>query len=91
MWLLAGKPEPLGPSKTAGGVNFAIFSRHCKAVTLCLFDEQANLLRELPLDAGRHRTGRGRGKGWLPGAGGGAGLWEGFCGRGGCCQPAGLA
>ncbi|CTQ49493.1 glycogen debranching protein GlgX [Jannaschia donghaensis] len=35
----AGVPFPLGATWDAGGVNFAIFSRHATGVTLCLFDE----------------------------------------------------
>jgi len=35
----AGSPSPLGPSKTADGINFAIFAKHASSVTLCLFDD----------------------------------------------------
>lgn len=52
----AGKPEPLGPSKTASGVNFALFSRHAKSVKLCIFDTEANQLAEVDCN----RTGRCR-------------------------------
>ncbi len=37
--LLPGKPYPLGATFDGAGVNFAIFSLHAQAVTLCLFDE----------------------------------------------------
>ncbi|KAG2441403.1 hypothetical protein HYH02_009991 [Chlamydomonas schloesseri] len=43
----AGKPEPLGPSRTGSGVNFALFSRHAKSVRLCLFDGEAQPLGEV--------------------------------------------
>src|SRR5438045_2262865 len=34
-----GAAAPLGATWTGDGVNFAIFSEHATAVTLCLFDE----------------------------------------------------
>ncbi|GIL56414.1 hypothetical protein Vafri_11724 [Volvox africanus] len=43
----AGKPHPLGPSKTHRGVNFALFSRHAKSTKLCLFDEDAQQIAEI--------------------------------------------
>lgn len=46
----AGSPEPLGPSPTADGVNFALFSANATAVSLCLFDKGNNPLRELPME-----------------------------------------
>lgn len=55
----AGKPEPLGPSKTASGVNFALFSRHAKSVKLCIFDTEAQQLAEVDCN----RTGRCRSRG----------------------------
>ncbi len=36
--LLAGRHSPLGATRYAGGVNFALFSQHATAVELCLFD-----------------------------------------------------
>ena len=33
-----GRPTPLGPTLTATGINFALFSAHATAVDLCLFD-----------------------------------------------------
>ena len=47
---VAGSPEPLGPSPTADGVNFALFSANATAVSLCLFDKDNNPLRELPME-----------------------------------------
>ncbi|KAG2497653.1 hypothetical protein HYH03_004392 [Edaphochlamys debaryana] len=43
----AGKPEPLGPSKTASGVNFALFSKNAKSVKLVLLDGEAKQLAEV--------------------------------------------
>jgi len=36
---LAGAPYPLGATLESDGVNFALYSEHATAVTLCLFDE----------------------------------------------------
>lgn len=62
--LSAGRPEPLGPSKAASdrgaGVNFALFSQHATAVSLCLFPAGVFELPppiEIPLDAAHNRTG----------------------------------
>jgi glycogen operon protein len=54
-----GSPLPLGASETAGGVNFALLSRHATQVRLELFDhpEDATAARTFELDAVRHRTG----------------------------------
>jgi isoamylase len=46
--LLPGVPYPLGPTCDEGGTNFALFSEHASAVTLCLFDEDGTE-RQLPL------------------------------------------
>ncbi len=46
--VLPGVPYPLGPTCDAGGTNFALFSEHASAVTLCLFDENGGE-RQLPL------------------------------------------
>ncbi|GFR40449.1 hypothetical protein Agub_g977 [Astrephomene gubernaculifera] len=43
----AGKPEPLGPSRTAAGINFALFSRHATAVKLCLFNSDLQQVDEV--------------------------------------------
>jgi hypothetical protein len=55
----AGSPLPLGTQETAGGVNFALFSRHASRVQLELFahPEDAVPARVIELDAARHRTG----------------------------------
>ena len=34
-----GKPEPLGVTLDADGINIAVFSAHATAIELCLFDE----------------------------------------------------
>jgi glycogen operon protein len=36
--LLPGRAEPLGAQVRDGGVNFAVFSAHARAIELCLFD-----------------------------------------------------
>ena len=43
----AGKPEPLGPSPTKGGVNFAVFSAHATGMKLCLYDSENKPIDEL--------------------------------------------
>ncbi len=55
----AGTPLPLGAQETAGGVNFALFSRHASRVRLELFDHPDDGVpaRVIDLDAARHRTG----------------------------------
>ncbi len=54
----AGSPLPLGPSITAQGVNFAVFSRTAAGMTLCLFppDLDAKEIR-IHLTPHVHRTG----------------------------------
>ena len=54
-----GVPLPLGTHETAGGVNFAIFSRHASRVRLELFDRptDATPARAIDLDPVRNRTG----------------------------------
>ena len=54
-----GSPLPLGTQEVAGGVNFAIFSRHATRVRIELFDhpEDAVPARSIDLDSGCHRTG----------------------------------
>ena len=55
----AGSPLPFGTQETAGGVNFAIFSRNASRVRLELFDhpEDAVPARVIDLDPARNRTG----------------------------------
>jgi isoamylase len=48
-----GAPEPLGPSPTKTGVNFAVFSAHATTMKLCLFDKQNEPIAEL----GMHKSG----------------------------------
>ncbi len=50
---------PLGTHEYAGGVNFALFSRHASRVRLELFDRSADAKpsRVVDLDPARHRTG----------------------------------
>jgi len=38
MRITAGRPEPLGATPCAEGVNFALFSAHAEKVELCLFE-----------------------------------------------------
>jgi glycogen operon protein len=54
-----GSPLPLGVSETAGGVNFAILSRHATHVWLELFDhpEDTKAARTIDLNSASHRTG----------------------------------
>lgn len=50
---------PLGTSESAGGVNFALFSRHASGVRLELFDHHADATpaRIVDFDPARNRTG----------------------------------
>ena len=50
---------PLGTHESAGGVNFAFFSRHASRVRLALFDhsEDATAVRVIDLDPAHNRTG----------------------------------
>lgn len=54
-----GQPIPLGATVTAGGVNFAIFSRHATRVWLMLFDNPGDgqPSHEFKLDPAINRTG----------------------------------
>src|SRR5262245_55799649 len=53
-----GQCRPLGATPKAGGVNFAVVSRHAQAVHLILFQEgQDEPLAEIPLDPATNRTG----------------------------------
>jgi len=55
----AGSPMPLGTQEVAGGVNFAVFSRHASRVRLELFDHPEHKVpgRIIDLDSARNRTG----------------------------------
>ncbi len=55
----AGKPKPLGATITSTGTQFALFSRHALAVSLCLFAEPTDdePLFEVALDPARNRSG----------------------------------
>ncbi|MCO6439916.1 MAG: glycogen debranching protein GlgX [Nitrococcus mobilis] len=54
-----GMPLPLGAYEHAGGVNFAVFSRHATQVNLLLFDTPSATQprRAIELEPARHRTG----------------------------------
>ncbi len=55
----AGSPLPLGTQERAGGVNFALFSRHASRVRLEFFDHPKHNVpaRVIDLDSARNRTG----------------------------------
>ena len=46
----AGSPLPLGTQARAGGVNFALFSRHASHVRLELFDHPEHALPTRVID-----------------------------------------
>ena len=53
-----GAPLPLGATIIAGGVNFAVFSRHAEQISLLLFKPgEAGKEAEIPLDPKLNRTG----------------------------------
>ncbi len=53
-----GKPYPFGISANDEGLNFALTSKHARAVTLCLFDRETKLLvLEIPLLPQNNKTG----------------------------------
>jgi len=54
-----GAPLPMGTHESAGGVNFAFFSRHATRVRLELYDRPADVspARSIDLDSSRNRTG----------------------------------
>jgi glycogen operon protein len=53
-----GQCRPFGALPRAGGVNFAVFSRHAQAVHLILYQEGVDEpIAEIPLDPGVNRTG----------------------------------
>ncbi|MCI5178798.1 MAG: glycogen debranching enzyme GlgX [Candidatus Electrothrix sp. AW3_4] len=55
----SGSPQPLGATSTSTGINFALFSRHAKRVTLVLgLKNTCDSSRfEIPLDPTIHKTG----------------------------------
>jgi isoamylase len=55
----SGVPFPLGATIRAGGINFAVFSRHATGVRLDLFDrpEDATPARTILLNPARNKTG----------------------------------
>ncbi len=53
-----GFPLPYGATKTNGGFNFAIFSKHAREVSLCLFHpDEEKAFAEIPLKAEENKTG----------------------------------
>src|SRR6516162_3593676 len=53
-----GHCRPFGATPLAGGVNFAVFSRHAQVVHLVLFKEgQEEPIAEIPLDPVVNKTG----------------------------------
>ena len=53
-----GRPQPFGVSNMAGGVNFAVFSRHATALSLVLFRPGGlEPFMEFPFDPKINRTG----------------------------------
>ena len=56
--LVRGSPEPMGATRIRGGVNFALFAKAAKAVTLVIYlPEGSAPLLEFPLDSRFQRTG----------------------------------
>lgn len=62
--LREGRAFPLGATPDPKGTNFAVFSEHGTAVTLCLFDDAGNETRHPLLDRSAHVW-----HGYLPGVG----------------------
>lgn len=53
-----GFPFPFGATKHPNGINFALFSKHAIAISLCLFEPgEERPFIEIPLDPKTHRTG----------------------------------
>lgn len=53
-----GAPTPLGTSVSEKGVNFALFSKHARHVTLCLIDPKSKeIFARASLHSEKHRTG----------------------------------
>ncbi|MBN9886543.1 glycogen debranching protein GlgX [Salipiger abyssi] len=65
--ILAGHAAPLGATFDGDGVNFAVFSQHAEAVTLCLFDEHGTESARLPLPERDGDIWHGRVPGLTPG------------------------
>ncbi|XP_070044448.1 isoamylase 3, chloroplastic isoform X1 [Nicotiana tomentosiformis] len=51
-----GLAHPLGVSEIESGINFAIFSQHASAVTLCVILPKSDGMIELALDPQKNRT-----------------------------------
>ena len=66
--LLEGRPEPMGASVVADGVNFVVFSEHAQRIELCVFDDSGT---EEHFRADLHGPHDGLFHGLLPGAGAG--------------------
>ena len=57
-YIKIGQPSPLGANISEQGINFALFSKHARHVTLCLMDVQSKeIIARVPLDPEKHRTG----------------------------------
>jgi len=56
---MPGSSAPIGPTVTADGVNFSVFSQRATGMDLLLFDGPADDApsRVLPLDRATNRTG----------------------------------
>jgi isoamylase len=56
--ILPGRSFPLGATVSAEGVNFSIFSAHCDAIELLLFDEPEDVkpARIIPFDPKHNKT-----------------------------------
>jgi len=54
-----GKALPVGATVTENGVNFSVFSRHAKSITLVIFENQAtdSPYKEIKLDTQKNKTG----------------------------------
>jgi glycogen operon protein len=61
-----GQWQPLGATPDAAGTNFAIYSRHAQAITLCLFDDAGRETR-VPLTQSTHHVWHA----YIPGVGAG--------------------
>ncbi len=61
MRVFPGTPDPLGATWDGEGVNFALFTEHASAVTLCLFDGtgEDEVERRIPLTEKTHATWHG--------------------------------
>jgi len=70
--LAPGRSAPIGPTVTADGVNFSVFSQRATGMDLLLFDAPADDApsRVLPLERATNRTG-GYWHGFVPGIGAG--------------------